>query len=78
MKKIVVTGGTGFLGKRLTEKLSEIGYDVTALGRNDRVGIELEKNGVRYERVELADKKKLKDIFRNVDIVFHCAAKSSL
>lgn len=78
MKKIVVTGGTGFLGKRLSEKLSEIGYDVTALGRNDRVGIELEKNGIRYERVDLADKKKLNEIFRNVDIVFHCAAKSSL
>lgn len=34
-KKIVVTGGTGFLGRRLAAELTEAGADVGALGTSD-------------------------------------------
>ena len=33
MKKIIITGGSGFLGSKLSEILSESGYEVLSLGR---------------------------------------------
>lgn len=33
MKRIVVTGGEGFIGKRLIEKLKKLGFDVIVLSR---------------------------------------------
>ena len=32
--KILITGGTGFIGSALTRSLTEQGYDVTVLSRN--------------------------------------------
>lgn len=34
-KKSIVTGGTGFLGRAITESLAELGSDVTIVGRNE-------------------------------------------
>ena len=34
MKKIIITGGSGFLGAKLSETLSSSGYDVLSLGRS--------------------------------------------
>ena len=31
MKKILITGGAGFIGSRLCEKLFDKGYDITVL-----------------------------------------------
>ena len=33
MKKIIITGGSGFLGSKLAETLTEANYEVLALGR---------------------------------------------
>ncbi len=35
MSKIIITGGTGFLGKHLVKQLRQQGYDPIALGSND-------------------------------------------
>ena len=42
MKKVLVTGATGFLGKYVVEELVEHGYQVRAFGRNSQVGQSLE------------------------------------
>ena len=36
MKKVLVTGATGFLGKYVVEELSQQGYQVRAFGRNPK------------------------------------------
>ena len=75
--KILVTGATGFLGKRLALRLSELGYEVTATGRNTLVGVDLEKQGICFRKTDLQDTESIINACKNKDYVFHCGALSS-
>ncbi|MBG9936402.1 NAD-dependent epimerase/dehydratase family protein, partial [Bacillus tropicus] len=46
--KMLVTGGTGFLGQKLAFRLKNMGYEVTAMGRNKTIGKGLEQNGIEF------------------------------
>lgn len=72
--KTLITGATGFLGGALAYRLRELGWDVTALGRNPAKLNELEDAGMKSLQ---ADVSKRGDVFaavKNQEIVFHCAA----
>ncbi len=76
--KILVTGGTGFIGSHLTERLVKEGYDVRVLVRNksrknEALGL-LEKLGVEIFFGDLLDTNSLKKAVNNVSVVFHLAA----
>lgn len=75
--KALVTGGTGFLGGRLSELLTERGWDVTAIGRNLDNGVRLQRGGIRFIQADLRDKEALRALCRGQDVVFHCGALSS-
>jgi nucleoside-diphosphate-sugar epimerase len=77
MKRIAITGATGFLGSRTATMLAEAGHEVTALGRNIHAGRRLEQSGIRFVRCEITDLPRLKDAFRKQDAVIHCAALTS-
>ena len=77
MIKILVTGGTGFLGKRLAFKLQTLGYDVTLLGRNRIIGNELAAKGLQFLPIDLIDKEATLTACKGKDYVFHCGALSS-
>ena len=49
----LVTGGTGFLGRRLVEQLLAEGRSITVLGRTPAA--DLEARGVRFIRASLDD-----------------------
>jgi len=74
MKKVLVTGGTGFTGGYLCKALKEKGYDVDALVRKNSNTEALEKLGVNRIEGDLADPGSIKGKIRGVDIVFHIAA----
>jgi nucleoside-diphosphate-sugar epimerase len=70
----LVTGGTGFLGRRIVERLLAEGRNVTVLARTPAP--DLEKRGVRFVRVALGDDADgVRDACRGMDTVFHVAAK---
>ncbi|MGE5657849.1 MAG: NAD-dependent epimerase/dehydratase family protein [Actinomycetota bacterium] len=75
--KVLVTGGTGFLGKRLAFRLQELGEDVTILGRNQAIGQQLASQGFRFLPVDLVDTKATVDACQGQDYIFHCGALSS-
>ncbi len=77
MRKVLITGGTGFLGRHLSLKLVQLNYCVTALGRNAKVGRELMQSGVNFAQVDLLDQEKLNSWTNGNDFVFHCAALAS-
>jgi nucleoside-diphosphate-sugar epimerase len=77
MKRIAITGATGFLGNRTAKMLTEAGYEVTALGRNILAGRLLERDGIRFVRCEVSDVARMKEAFRKQDAVVHCAALTS-
>lgn len=75
--KVLVTGATGFLGKRLALKLRREGYTVIGLGRNKEIGRELEENDIHFVPCDIRDEPKVVSLCKEMDYVFHCAALST-
>ncbi|MBW8780735.1 MAG: NAD-dependent epimerase/dehydratase family protein [Verrucomicrobia bacterium] len=73
MNAVLVTGGTGFLGRRIVERLLAQGRPVAVLGRTPAP--DLEARGVRFVRAALDDETAVRAACRGVGTVFHVAAK---
>ncbi len=73
--RVFVSGATGFLGKHTVKRLSEIGYDVIAFGRNEQSANFFKTMGnVVFVKGDLDDAKLLAKLINDVDFVIHCAA----
>jgi len=77
MKKVLVTGGTGFLGQKLALKLHSLGQDVTILGRNLTIGDRLQQLGLKFIPVDITNSDAILSAISEQEDVFHCAALSS-
>lgn len=78
MKKVLVTGATGFLGKYIVEELVEHGYQVRAFGRNSQVGQSLEDSSVSFFQGDLTKAEDLLEACQGMDIVVHAGALSTI
>ncbi|BAZ08686.1 putative NAD(P)-dependent cholesterol dehydrogenase [Calothrix sp. NIES-4071] len=78
--KILVTGGTGFLGRRLAERLNSLNLSdqVTVFGRNIEVGKQLEAQGIRFLAGDICDADAVLAACKRQEYVFHCAALSTV
>jgi nucleoside-diphosphate-sugar epimerase len=70
---VLVTGGTGFLGRRLVDRLLAAGRNVAVLAR--RPVPELEARGVRFIRASLDDADAVRAACAGVETIFHVAAR---
>ncbi|WP_434752171.1 NAD-dependent epimerase/dehydratase family protein [Paenibacillus amylolyticus] len=77
MKRALVTGATGCLGRHLAIRLSSEGWDVTGMGRQPEIGATLETAGVRFVKGDILDQQAVNAACAGQDVVFHCAALSS-
>ncbi len=79
-KKILVTGGTGFIGSEIVRKLLQYEPDVVRILSNDedsmfRIIQELgEGDNKRFLIGDIRDKERLSLAMENIDIVYHAAA----
>ncbi|MDZ7700781.1 MAG: complex I NDUFA9 subunit family protein [Halobacteriales archaeon] len=73
---VLVTGGTGFVGRHLCRELDERGHDVTALARSPR-GAKL-PSGVATVRGDVTDRDSLDSPMAGMDAVVHLVALSPL
>ncbi len=78
MKNVLITGATGFLGGYTVKEFLSNGYDVTAIGRNDRRGEELKKMGAQFVKCALEDSEELQKLCVGMDAVVHAGAKSTV
>jgi 2-alkyl-3-oxoalkanoate reductase len=73
-KKVIVTGGGGFIGGALARTLRTKGFDVVSLSRKKY--IELEKQGIESVVCDLSvDKERLVEVTKDALAIFHVAAK---
>ncbi len=72
--KVFITGGTGFIGKRVVAKLVERGDEVRVLARSDRAAAIAELLGARAVPGDLFDLPALREGMQDCDLVFHIAA----
>jgi UDP-glucose 4-epimerase len=78
--KSLVTGGAGFIGSHIVDKLVDLGYSVTVIdNESSNVHEHFYHNSeAEYHRVDIADYELTKDLYKGVDYVFHCAAESRI
>jgi len=78
-KKILITGGTGSLGKALTQRLLTMDVDaIRIFSRNEEKQIEMESklsdDRLRFLLGDIRDFPRLSRAIEDVDYVFHAAA----
>jgi len=66
---VLVTGGTGTLGRRAVPRLRDAGYDVRVLSRRSREG----EQGIEFVRGDLATGEGIEAAVEGAEIVLHCA-----
>lgn len=80
MSKIIVTGGCGFIGSHIVDKLIDMNHQVIVI--DNLSASENEKfyfnENVEYHKIDICDKDKIEPLFEGTDYVFHLAAESRI
>ncbi len=80
MLRVLVTGGAGFIGSNLVDKLISMGHSVIVIDNesaecNEQFYWNKEAKNYKYD---ICDYLKIKPLFENIDCVFHLAAESRM
>jgi len=73
-KKVIVTGGSGFIGSHVVDALVDAGHDVTVLDHRVRP----HRDDVGFEDVDLLDLSSVLAATREAEHIFHLAAVSNV
>ncbi len=76
VKKVLVTGGGGFVGKAVVARLLDLGIETTVVGRHRYA--EIEQAGGRCIVGDITDATLLEGATAGVDLVFHVAALAGI
>jgi nucleoside-diphosphate-sugar epimerase len=81
--RIFVTGGAGFIGSHLVDRLLNEGYTVTVIdnlytGRLEKIAHNQGKKGFHFIQGDIRDLNLVKEAIKDVDAVFHEAALASV
>ena len=84
MKKILITGGAGFIGSRLCEKLYDKGYKVTVMdnlseqihGKGESLLFKKIKNKCSFFKGDVRRKSDWVKVLKDQEIVVHLAAET--
>jgi len=82
-KNVLVTGGAGFIGSHLVDKLLEQGHRVTILdnlstGRPQNLAHLKENKNLTVKKADIAYLDAIKEYFKGIDWVFHLAALADI
>ena len=81
--KTLVTGGCGFIGSHIVDKLLERGHEVTVLdnfstGRIENLEHQKNTKNLRIIEADICSENKIMKYFKDVDWVFHLAALADI
>ncbi len=74
MEKYLVTGGAGFIGSHLVDKLIEQGHRVIVIDNLSTGKKENLNPRADFYNLDICDFDKIKSLFKDIDFVFHLAA----
>lgn len=82
-KNILVTGGAGFIGSHIVDRLMEEDFDVTVIdnlytGRVENIAHHQNKKEFHFVRCDIRDFNLVKETMKDIDAVFHEAALASV
>ncbi len=82
-KKILVTGGAGFIGSHIVDRLMEEGFEVTVMdnldtGRLENIAHHKNKSNFHFAKGDIRNFALVKETLRDIDSVFHEAALASV
>lgn len=79
MKKVLITGASGFVGLHLINYLRSIGLEVWGTVRSDLSGFE-KKQGLEWVSLDLSDSTQISNILKMVkpNFIFHLAGQSNV
>jgi UDP-glucose 4-epimerase len=81
-KKVVITGGAGFIGSNIVQKLAKTNHciviDDLSTGKMANISAEVENNGIEFIEGSIIDIELLQRTFKGVDYVLHQAAIPSV
>jgi len=72
-KKVLITGGDGFIGSHLTPRLVELDAEVTVVGRKKIPNNLRNKPNLQYLSLDLLKQSQCKKAVKDIDFVFHLA-----
>lgn len=83
MKRILVTGGAGFIGSHLTDRLIADGHEVTvvdnlATGRRATLQQHTQNPRFKFVQADIRDRGRMNEIFQDIEQVFHLAALADI
>lgn len=83
MERALVTGGAGFIGSHLVDRLLAEGYEVVAVddlsnGREGNIEEARKSKAFSFARADCSDLKAIAPHFHGVDVVFHLAALADI
>ena len=79
MSRVLITGGCGFIGSHLVDRLINDGHQVVVIddeSANNEIFYRNEK--AINHKVDITNYNEIKDLFKEIDTVFHLAAESRL
>ena len=81
--RALVTGGAGFIGSHVVDRLLQDGYEVTAIdnlaeGHLENVAHLKSDRRFRFVKVDLRDAKATEKVVAGNDVVFHLAAQANI
>jgi UDP-glucose 4-epimerase len=78
--KSIVTGGAGFIGSHIVDKLIQLGHEVIVIDNESSIFHEnfYYNEKAKYYRIDISDYTGIRPLFEGVDYVFHLAAESRI
>ena len=82
-KRVLITGVAGFIGSNLADRLLELGANVISVdnlfnGRLENLDTALKNKNFEFHKGDIRDLNFLLDLFKDIDIVYHQAAFTSV
>jgi UDP-glucose 4-epimerase len=78
MKKILITGAKGFIGKNVTRYFKNLTYEVYGIGHGSLSAKDLQDMGIDYWYESDISVNAIRSIGRTFDVIVHCGGGSSV